>query len=540
MRIGSFGIRAKITLVIVIAWSLGLVLAAVIWIALGSIRGDLDQADDLENLSEKAISMDVAADTLTTCWSGYVLTGDSRFLEQYRHGVQGILKAFEELRPKLAQGSKIVETLDGAELAFNSWRTSVGDPGIMSRQEHSQLKGADASVSRAIGADHFGKFKERTTAFRQEAKALLKGRVRSANDTTGFIRRAVEVGMPIIIVVGTLIAQVIGKGLTKHLFAAITAAEAISKGDLTQRLEATTTDEVSLLCSSLNDMVANLREQVLRTLKGVDVLSSSTAEISGIAAQLSQTASQVASAVSETTAIADQVKQAARLASEKAKNVAQVSQRSVQTSESGRKSTQDTVSQMKLIKDQMESIGEAVARLSEQSQAIESIIGAVQDLADQSNLLAVNASIEAARAGDQGKGFSVVAHEIKTLAGQSKEATEQIRNILEDTHRWVRVVVMSTEQAGKAVDAGVEQSVLGGDSIQALASNVSQASQATSVIEESSQQQLAGLEQVVGAMSSIYQAVQQNLSGTIKLEEAAKQLDALGNQLSQIVRQYKV
>ena len=86
-----------------------------------------------------------------------------------------------------------------------------------------------------------------------------------------------------------------------------------------------------------------------------------------------------------------------------------------------------------------------MVKLSEQSQAIEEIIVSVQDLADQSHLLAVNASIEAARAGDQGKGFAVVANEIKSLADQSKEATDQIRSILDDTRKWVSAVVMAAE-----------------------------------------------------------------------------------------------
>ena len=131
---------------------------------------------------------------------------------------------------------------------------------------------------------------------------------------------------------------------------------------------------------------------------------------------------------------------------------------------------------MNLIKDQMESIGETVVRLSEHSQAIGNIIATVQDLADQSNLLAVNASIEAARAGDYGKGFAVVAHEIKTLADQSRQATEQVTSILQDTRKWVSAVVMATEQGGKAVDAGVAQSVQASESIRLLTEGVTSSS----------------------------------------------------------------
>lgn len=188
----------------------------------------------------------------------------------------------------------------------------------------------------------------------------------------------------------------------------------------------------------------------------------------------------------------------------------------------------------------MESIGETVVRLSEHSQAIEDIIAAVQDLADQSNLLAVNASIEAARAGDQGKGFAVVAHEIKTLADQSKEATGQVRTILEDTRKWVSAVVMATEQGSRAVGAGVSQSTVAGESIQSLANSVAASSQAASVIDTATEQQFAGVDQVARAMANIAQAMHQNLEGTSQLETAAKRLEDLGVSLKDLVERYRV
>ena len=117
----------------------------------------------------------------------------------------------------------------------------------------------------------------------------------------------------------------------------------------------------------------------------------------------------------------------------------------------------------------MESIGETVVRLSQHSQSIEQIISTVQDIADQSNLLAVNASIEAARAGERGKGFAVVAHEIKSLADQSREATAQVREILEEIRKWISAVVMATEQGAKAVTSGLDQAASAGESIKVLA-----------------------------------------------------------------------
>ena len=125
--------------------------------------------------------------------------------------------------------------------------------------------------------------------------------------------------------------------------------------------------------------------------------------------------------------------------------------KSAQIAQSGRKSTADVVSGMERIRTQMEAIAESMVRLSEQGQTIGQIIATVEDLAAQSNLLAVNAAIEAAKAGEQGKGFGVVAQEVKSLAEQSRQATDRVRTILGDIQKATTAAAMATEQGGKAV-----------------------------------------------------------------------------------------
>jgi methyl-accepting chemotaxis protein len=134
----------------------------------------------------------------------------------------------------------------------------------------------------------------------------------------------------------------------------------------------------------------------------------------------------------------------------------------------------------------------------------------------------------------------VVAHEIKSLADQSREATEQIRNILEEIRRWVSAVVVATEQGSKAVNSGFEQSNLAGDSIGKLTESVTASAQAATVINASSEQQLSGVDQVAGAMGNIELAVRQNLDGSSQLEASAQKLEALGGKLRALVQQYKV
>jgi methyl-accepting chemotaxis protein len=130
--------------------------------------------------------------------------------------------------------------------------------------------------------------------------------------------------------------------------------------------------------------------------------------------------------------------------------------------------------------------------------------------------------------------------EVKSLADQSKEATEQIGAILSDTRKWVSAVVMATEQGTKAVESGVEQSRVTGEAINSLFDSVATSVQAATVISASSNEQLAGTEQASKAMVSIEQTMRENLHGTSQVEESSKKLEELGESLDLLVKYYKV
>ena len=326
--------------------------------------------------------------------------------------------------------------------------------------------------------------------------------------------------------------------MTRFLRGMAAAAGQIAAGDLRSNIEPQSPNDV--LGNAFARMSENLRAQILALVEGANVLGSAASEIVASTSQLAASASQSAAAVSETTTTVEEVRQTAQLASQKAKLVADSSQRAAQSSQSGRKSTDDVAAGMERIRQQMDAIAASMGRLSEQSQAIGQIIATVEDLATQSNLLAVNAAIEAAKAGEQGKGFGVVAQEVKSLAEQSRQATNQVRTILGDIQKATSAAVMATEQGSKAVKAGTRQSEVAGSAIQALAGSVNEAAQAAVQIAASSQQQLVGVDQVAGAMESIKQASAQNVAGAKQLETAARNLSELGQRLKQMVDRYQV
>ncbi len=287
-------------------------------------------------------------------------------------------------------------------------------------------------------------------------------------------------------------------------------------------------------------MADGLTDYSRRILEGVDVLTGSVAQIAGAASQLITSASETATAISQTTATVNDMEKTAKVINETARNVADHSRHSDEVADAGTKATGETVQKMNLIKDKMEIVSTAVVGLNDNTKFVEEIVAAVQDIADQSNLLAVNASIEAARSGEHGKGFAVVAHEIKTLADQSRESTDKVAKILHEIRKSVGAVVMATEEGGKAVQSGVEQSEAAGESIQKLADSIGEFSRAAGLIFSSTEKQFARVERVASAMRDVEQATNRSVEGTTQLENEAKKLEQLALSLKGMVRHYQL
>ena len=210
--------------------------------------------------------------------------------------------------------------------------------------------------------------------------------------------------------------------------------------------------------------------------EGVSVLSSASSEILTVTTQLATASSQTASTVNDTSDTVESVRKKTDIVILKSKSVSEKAMKAITVSGEGQKSVQEILDGMNHIQRQMDTIGMSVIKLSEQSQAIGEIIATVTDISEQSNLLAVNASIEAAKAGDFGKGFAVVAHEIHNLAEQSKQATANIRTILTDIQRGVSSTVVSTEQGTRSVADAVRLTSDAREAIEVLTRSIADSS----------------------------------------------------------------
>jgi len=295
-------------------------------------------------------------------------------------------------------------------------------------------------------------------------------------------------------------------------------------------------DQLEIMVKERTADLTNVLEEVKET---INIIATASTQILAATTQVATGTSETATAISETSTTVEEVQQSSKQSSQKAKNVADSAQRVVQVFQNGQKAVEETTAGMIKIREQMDSIAQTVVRLSEQSQSIGGIIASVTDIADQSNLLAVNAAIEAAKAGEQGKGFAVVAQEIKNLAGQSKQATLQVRNILNDIQKVTGAAVMATEQGSKAVETGLKQSMQAGEAIRVLAESSNEAVQAATQIVVSSQQQVVGMDQIGIAMQNINQAGTETAVSMVQAEKSARNLYELGQKLKLMIEKFQ-
>ncbi len=515
---------------------------------------------------------------IQTSQRGYVISGEESYLELYQSSLPGLDGAVRQLRSLLTNNPRQQKRLDTLEPLIAS-RLKFSHDMIETRR----TGGLEAAVQFSLagkGEVNMDEIRDVLGEMQGDEEAALQQRVDQAQTDARNAKWTILLGTLAVVVLAALAGVIITRDIAPPLRQMAETANRIAAGDLSGTISVgDRQDEVGVLArnfaqmaASLNGMadiagkiaegdlrvkvrpqsdkdvlgnafavmVDNLQKLTSDITEGVNVLGSSANEISASTSQLAASASESAAAVSETTTTVEEVRQTAQIASQKARSVSDSAQKAAQISQGGRKSTEDVAAGMGRIRHQMDAIAASMTRLSEQSQTIGQIIATVEDLAAQSNLLAVNAAIEAAKAGEHGKGFGVVAQEVKSLAEQSRQATNQVRTILSDIQRATATAVMATEQGGKAVEAGAKQSEVAGESIQALAGSVGEAAQAATQIAASSQQQLVGVDQVATAMESIKQASTQNVASAKQLEVAAHNLSELGQRLKHMVARYKL
>ena len=314
----------------------------------------------------------------------------------------------------------------------------------------------------------------------------------------------------------------------------------VAQGDLTVQMDGDYRGDYAILSDSIGAMVGGLQGMTAQMQEGSIDITTAVAEILASSSQMASTTRQQASAVSQITSSAEEIQASADQVAQRAQSVADAASESSQAAQKGSAAADDAISGMDDIRQKVEAIAENILSLSEQTQQIGDIIDTVTDIADQSNILALNAAIEAAQAGEAGRGFRVVADEVRSLAEQSRQAAAQVKVILGDIQKASNLAVMATEQGTKGVDAGSDLVHRTAQTIRQLAETVRVSSQAAQQIVAGVQQQTIGLDQIAIGMGDINQSTQQSAAGAQQSQKAAQDLDELAAALKSVVAGYKL
>ncbi|HYH95944.1 methyl-accepting chemotaxis protein [Hyalangium sp.] len=342
------------------------------------------------------------------------------------------------------------------------------------------------------------------------------------------------------IAVALLLAFGLRRSLVHPLRALTGVAREISEnGDLTLRVPVRSGDEVGQLAGAFREMVERLRtiHHELRASGGT--LAESVANVRRSAEQQQETVSSQAAALHQTRVTAEALRETSSLAAQRADSVLRVAERADMLGREGEASIALSVSGLADLGAQVQEIAQRIRNLGESTQQIGAITMTVKELADRSNMLALNAAIEAVRSGEHGKGFGVVAREIRSLADQSIEATVRVREILDAVGRAVAETVSITQRNAEQMQGGLEQVSATGESLRELSSLIRDNAFAVREIVAAVSQQDLGITQIFLAVSELSRMMADTEKELDSTKNASVMLDDVSRKLTDVVTRYR-
>ena len=347
-------------------------------------------------------------------------------------------------------------------------------------------------------------------------------------------------------IVGCLaLAALLGSSLQRRLILPLgslknATARIVEHGDLGQTIEVLGGDEIGELAASFARLVEKLREIPVSLHDATELLSNSVGALSVSAGEQNQAILKQAASLQETQVTANEIRQTSAMAAQKADHVLKTVARADEVSREGEASVERSLTGLSEIGDSVASLAEKIEALKERMRQIDGINLTVKDLADQSNMLALNAAIEAVRSGEHGKGFGVVAREIRALADQSIGATQQVRKVLDEIGDSIRTVVSITQAGTQKIESGLEQVRASGANLSQLSEIVRENSSSARQIAAAVSQQNAGIAQIFSAMSDLSRMMTETMASVEATSNAAGELQSVSSSAAEIVRGYRV
>jgi len=342
-----------------------------------------------------------------------------------------------------------------------------------------------------------------------------------------------------VICISLILCIVIARGITKTLSNVFSTMASIADGDLTVRSSITSSDEMGMLGKEMNIMAEKLSGIIKR-------LSDNSVSVSSAAIQMHSTAEQMSTSTEELAAqastIATACEEMSATSSDIARNchsAANDSARANDAAQIGARVVENTVSVMEQIANRVRTTAKTVETLGSRSDQIGQIIGTIEDIADQTNLLALNAAIEAARAGEQGRGFAVVADEVRALAERTTRATREIGEMIKAIQSETKSAVLAMDEGVQQVEHGTSEAAKSGEALRHILEQISSVTEQVNLIAVAAEEQTATTMEINNNIQQITEVAHITSNSSHEEALAANQLAKLAEDLKEMVEQFK-
>ena len=495
------------------------------------------QVQERDTKLERTVHLERALERQSAAVAGYLLTGKEEQLAEDEEGQR-------EFREALIFFQNTVRTEEGKRLMGEITRRYDIYRAHLEREIQAQRarRGKDVAASSSSATSTIRK--ELQEAFRNFDAYQRKRRDEGNSEEQGVVALAKLLTGAISasgFVVGAIVAWWFSRSLSRGVRGVSSALDQIADNNLgIPDLKVISRDEVGSAAQALNAMKNSLRQMIESMAKTAEHLASASEELSASAAQQAQgsetqkdQAVQIATAMQEMVATVGQV-------SENSSHAAEASRQAAETAQKGGTIVEDALAKMRSIAESVRHTAAKMSELGKASDQIGHIVGVIDDIADQTNLLALNAAIEAARAGEQGRGFAVVADEVRKLAERTTGATKEIAQMIKNIQGETRLAVTAMDAGTKEVEDGVKSTMQAGESLKEIIRMAEQVGEMVTSIATAATEQSSASDQINQNMDQIARLARESAVGSQESAKACQELSNLALDMQKMVSKFQL